>query len=254
VSKDITSILDGWPHEPGQINVRKVRGDDGTVKLQLRVDLGVLQMESQGRPDGQKPFGFESVAHYLEDLLGRHRRTHHSEEGFTIDPAQCEMLRAEAVQYYYRYLGEFALEDYEGVERDTARNLRVADLCRRHARDRQDRSAMEQYRPYILMMNTQARAQLLIRGGQLPAAREAVVEAMETISRLYKRQGIAHPEGHSSELIALQGLLRDIDSKIPVDPVDQLKGQLATALAEERYEDAAKIRDRIAKAGGNPQE
>ena len=52
MSKDLGPILGDWPHEPGQITVRKIRGTDGRVKIQLRVDLGLLQMEADGRPDG----------------------------------------------------------------------------------------------------------------------------------------------------------------------------------------------------------
>ena len=42
--KDITPVLKGWDYEPGTINVRKINGVDGSSKLQMRVDLGLLQM------------------------------------------------------------------------------------------------------------------------------------------------------------------------------------------------------------------
>jgi hypothetical protein len=41
-SKDITPLLKGWDYEPGTINVRKVSGNDGQPKLQMRLDLGLL--------------------------------------------------------------------------------------------------------------------------------------------------------------------------------------------------------------------
>ena len=53
MSLDLNTILKDWPHESGSIKVRKITGFDGCEKLQLRVDLGVLQMEMSGRPDGQ---------------------------------------------------------------------------------------------------------------------------------------------------------------------------------------------------------
>jgi len=52
---DITQALRGWSFEPGQVNVRLIRGNDGKPKLQLRLDLGLLQMELDGRPDGKRP-------------------------------------------------------------------------------------------------------------------------------------------------------------------------------------------------------
>jgi len=52
MSLDLNTLLKDWPHESGAIKVRKVPGLDGREKLQLRIDLGLLQMELEGRPDG----------------------------------------------------------------------------------------------------------------------------------------------------------------------------------------------------------
>src|SRR5437870_2039393 len=60
VSKDLTPILDGWRHDPENFSVRIIPGDDGRDKIQVRLDLGVLQMEVDGRPDGESPEGQES--------------------------------------------------------------------------------------------------------------------------------------------------------------------------------------------------
>ena len=51
-SHDLRRILAGWDYEPHQITVRKIAGDDGAIKIQMRLPLGVLQMEVSGRPDG----------------------------------------------------------------------------------------------------------------------------------------------------------------------------------------------------------
>src|SRR2546425_8110991 len=66
MSLDLNSILKDWPHESGSIKVRKVAGLDGREKLQLRVDLGVLQMELTGRPDGRRPHNCESLLEYYQ--------------------------------------------------------------------------------------------------------------------------------------------------------------------------------------------
>ena len=54
-------LLDGWEFEPDQLQVRFITGDDGREKIQMRIDLGVIQMEIDGRPDGERPEGFESL-------------------------------------------------------------------------------------------------------------------------------------------------------------------------------------------------
>src|SRR4029077_14158690 len=59
MSLDLNSLLKDWPHETGSIKVRKIIGLDGNEKLQLRIDLSILQMEMKGRPDGQRPHNCE---------------------------------------------------------------------------------------------------------------------------------------------------------------------------------------------------
>ena len=46
---DLTDLLNAFPHEPGRINARLIRGTDGREHLQVRVELGVLQMAVDGR-------------------------------------------------------------------------------------------------------------------------------------------------------------------------------------------------------------
>ena len=61
-----------FPDEP---QVRIVPGDDGLEKIQMRIDLGLLQMELSGRPDGQRPFDHESLLDYYEACARNVART-----------------------------------------------------------------------------------------------------------------------------------------------------------------------------------
>src|SRR5436305_14735834 len=97
-NKDIAPLLKGWDYEPGTINVRKINGADGAPKLQMRLDLGLLQMELTGRPDGAKPHGFDSLLEYFESMLKEHEEKNGTELGFHLTSAQCQSLREEAVQ------------------------------------------------------------------------------------------------------------------------------------------------------------
>ena len=152
MSLDISHILSQWPYKPGEVTARRIVGADGQEKIQLRLDLGLLQMEANGRPDGQRPRGHESLLAYHEYLLQKHIDKNGVNEGFSLDEADCETLRGEGVMYYHRYLAEFVLGDYERVDRDTMRNLRLMDFCRKYARDDSDKYILEQYRPYVIMM------------------------------------------------------------------------------------------------------
>ncbi len=145
---DLTSLLRSWPYEPGRICARRIAGDDDRPKLQVRLDLGLLQMEMQGRPDGLRPEGFESLLAFQQDRLERYTKEVGGPEGFVFGADEARALREEAVQHYHRYVGLFSLGDFEGVIRDTTRNLEVFDLCREYAAEETDRTVLEQFRPY----------------------------------------------------------------------------------------------------------
>src|SRR5207248_1372801 len=120
MSLDLNSVLKDWPHEPGMIKVRKVTGLDGRDKLQLRIDLGVLQMEMTGRPDGLRPHGCDSLLSYHQN---RAQLAEASGDDYELSPEDCSELQQEGIQYYHRYVSLFQLNDYAGVIRDTQRNL-----------------------------------------------------------------------------------------------------------------------------------
>jgi hypothetical protein len=244
-SKDITPLLKGWDYEPGTINVRKVSGNDGQPKLQMRLDLGLLQMELTGRPDGLKPHGCESLLDYYESQLKEHESRNGTELGFHLTGQQCQSLREEAVMYYHRYLSLFVLEDFPGVVRDTDRNLRLLDLCGRYAVDEQDRLVLEQYRPYITMMNTRAAASILFKQERYAEALKLVKRGIADIRDFFERFGQAKAVNQSNEVRVLKRFAREIRRKMPVDPLARLKSELDKAVTAERYEDAAKLRDEI---------
>lgn len=244
-SRDITPLLKGWDYEPGTINVRKISGLDGAPKLQMRLDLGLLQMELTGRPDGAKPHGYESLLDYYEGQLRDHKRRNGTELGFHLTADQCAALREEAGLYYHRYLSLYVLEDFPGVVRDTARNLRVLDFCGKFAVDEQDRLVLEQYRPYITMMNARAAASLLFKEQKYTEALLVVNQGLAGIKEFFTRFGQAEAFAHANEVKVLKQFARDIRKKMPIDPLVKLQAQLDKAIKNEHYEEAARLRDEI---------
>ncbi len=251
-AKDIGPILRGWDYEPGTINVRKIRGLDGRMKLQMRIDLGILQMELTGRPDGATPHNHESLLDYFEAQLQEHRELNHSDIGFHLSPEQCQSLREEAAMYYHRYVSLFVLEEYADVARDTERNLRVMDFCRKFAAEEPDQMLLEQYRPYLVMMNTRARASVALREKKFREALEIVRQGLLRIETFFEEYNHAELFNKANEVRILKTFAREIRSQMPVDPIRQLKNKLQKAIKAERYEDAAKLRDELAKKGHAP--
>src|SRR5881397_823824 len=124
---DISHLLDRWEYRPGQVMVRRFVGKDGQEKIQLRVDLGILQMNAQGRPDGKRPCGAPS---YYEHLLQKSKQSPAAD--FTLTPEDVAKIQLEALQYHHRYICLLQLEDYAGVVRDTDRNLRLFEFVCEH--------------------------------------------------------------------------------------------------------------------------
>src|ERR1041385_5820025 len=112
---DISPLLDQWPYKPGQVVVRKLKGKDGKEKIQLRVDLGLLQMNVEGRPDGKRPYGHTSLLEYYQARLYKHVAANNgSDEGFKLKAEDCAKLQLEALQYHHRYICLLQLGDFAG--------------------------------------------------------------------------------------------------------------------------------------------
>ncbi len=244
-SSDLTNLLSDWPYEPGRIHARRIEGEDGRPKLQVRIDLGVLQMEFDGRPDGVKPDGCDSLLELQQRRFQRYAEETGSPEGFVLSADECRALREEAVQYYHRYVGLFALGDFSGVVRDTSRNLEVFDLCRDHAANESDRTLLEQFRPYVVMMRTRARAETAMAEKQPKQALSAIDEGLDELRVIF---GQVHDSEHfedSNEVQLLRGMRDALVPKLPASQRTELQERLRAALDAENYELAAILRDEL---------
>lgn len=245
-SDDISDVLARWPYQAGQPNVRQFIGDDGEIRLQIRLDLGILQMFADGRPDGERPHGHESLLEYYEAAMEDSAEQPEAER-LKLSAEECSQLRDEALQYYHRYMAMLVLEEFDAVIRDTTRNLRVFDLCREHAETDEDRSSLEQYRPYVLMVRTRALASQAIKDGESKAALFAIDTGIEQIRGVYADQGDAGAFERSQEVGMLKQMRESLAPKLPRSKREELKEQLDAAVESEDYEQAAKIRDEIKK-------
>lgn len=249
--RDLRSILEGWDFQSGKISVRKIIGRDGREKIQTRIDLGVLQLECAGRPDGRRPQGHESLLDYYEHRLREHVEVHGDDEDFILTPEDCRELRHEAYLYYQRYLSLFVLEEFDGVERDTARNLRLIDLCERYAATEADRAALRRQRAYVTMMNVRARAYEALGAGRHEDALAVIDEGLNALAALAADE--EQDGANAGEIRTLRMLRAEVLEKMPDDLPAKLQSELELALQCEDYERAAQLRDRLAQRCGRGQ-
>lgn len=244
-SMDISTALRGWEFQSGQVNVRLIRGDDGKPKIQLRLDLGLLQMELTGRPDGKRPHRYATELDYHRRRLQQHIGKTGTEDGFKLSKEDAGALRDECAMYYHRYLSLFVLEQFQNVLKDTQHNLDALEMCRKFGATEYDRVALEQHRPYILMMHTRARACEALRQGFPQTAIAYLRGGVKQIARLFPRPQRKYFVRQSPEARMLVDMLQQIRQQLPPDPRLVLARRLKEAVAAERYEEAATLRDQL---------
>ena len=188
--------------------MRIIPGDDGRGKIQLRVDLGILQMEMNGRPDGERPEGFESWLDYYEYMQQAHDETHPDSAAFQLSEEDCLRLWREAVQYYHRYLSFWHLELFELCARDTARNLRLFAFVRAHASDDRHKLQFDQWRPYALMMHARAVATPLVQQRLYEEGLRAIEAGIEAIREFLDDYEQSHRAEECVELVSLEKMAR----------------------------------------------
>jgi tetratricopeptide (TPR) repeat protein len=201
----------------------------------------------EGRPDGQRPFGRESLLEHYQEERDTYRSENGSDTGFQLDHEACGLLGQEGLQYYHRYVCLFRLEAYEEVERDTARNLRLFDFVHQYAADEEDRTSMEQYRPYVIMMNTRAKGALHVNRKDYDAALRQIEAGVERIRSFLQETGQVEEIETSNEIGFLRQWEEEVRKSRPLTLKQRLQQQLQEAIAREEFERAAEIRDQVRK-------
>ena len=231
---DIAQILREWDYDP-ESNVRKIVGENGVHKLQVRVDQGafqgILQLNLDGRPDGKRPHDSDFVLDYYTDSLAEYRANNSGvTEGFELDRASCHELFDESARVYGRYVFLLQLKEYDRVIRDTERNMRLFEFVHTYASHEDDRQNLQKWWPYILRINATAKAMLAFQEENFDESLAVLEEAGERIGEL--------PEVEAEEFFierdrsqeALVELAGELASKRPLTPKEQLEKELGDDL------------------------
>jgi hypothetical protein len=241
---DIADLLNSWPFDPDEFIARRITARDGSEKIQIRIDMGMLQLDVEGRPDGHRPHGAESLLHNFRAVLpprnGRHGVT-------DLDEDACEDLFQEAWQYYQRYLALFYLEDYAGVERDTGHNIEVFDLVQEYADSDEVKWYFEQYLPHAVMMQARARAMQVLENEDYAAAMRFVQEGIDRIEEFSGEfeGGDDLMDEEFPELSFLRDWYEELEQERPLSQKEQLEQDLTIAVEAENFEEAARLRDKL---------
>jgi hypothetical protein len=241
-NQHIDRILKQWPYRPGEVDARLVEGGDGREVVQLRVDLGLLQLEVSGRPDGTRPNGAETYFDYLVASA--------IAEGdeFELTEEQCREADREFVQFYQRRICWLSLREYRRAVRDADHNLAFMDFCAKHSPSDEWTASHEQYRPFILFHRTQAAALAEIDDGQAERAIEELNQGLDRMRAFYVEHDAAERFEDDDLAERLNQLRETVRNEFHIDRT--LEERLTEAVAADQYELSAKLRVEIAKRRG----
>ncbi len=238
----IDHILKEWPFDPFAVNVRLIE-DNSRMILQMRVDMGILQLEADGRPDGVKPHGAKTYYEFLK------RKAKQNKDKFQLDEDHCVEIDREFVQFYHRRVCWLQLKQFDRAVQDADHTLGLMDFCKEFSADEEWTISHEQYRPFVLYHRTQAAALSVLNDDDSTDAAELAIE--EVNSGLERMQDLfieydAEEQFEEDELVQRLIEFREgLRTKYKVDST--LDERLAKAVADEDYELAAELRDMISE-------
>ncbi len=240
-SKDIDEILKAWPFDPAAVNVRLLELQKRHV-LQMRVDMGILQMETEGRPDGNQFFGFST---YYEYLMKKSKR-----KSFELDESHHYEIDREFFQFYHRRVCWLQLRKFREAVGDAEHTLKLMDFCKQYSSDDEWTISHEQYRPFVIYHRTQAAALAHLDEDSSDESNEHVERAIEEVNsgleviRSLFRDYEAEEQFDDDELVQrLKEFREELRNKYEIGFT--LKEQLARAIKNEDYELAAELNAQI---------
>jgi len=238
--QDIDAALAGWEFKPGMVQARLVDGNDGRQVVQMRVDLGLLQLEIEGRPDGQRPHDCPTYHDYLKQQA---RSAERAGKTFAMSEEQCEEADREFVQYYHRRLCWLALRQFDRAVADADHTLDFMDFVRDHSPHEEYSQAHEQFRGFVLFHRTQAAAEQAMEEDNAEGAIDALRDGLDKMRAFF----IAFEAEEQMEEDEMVQQLRKMEERLrKKHKIGQtLQEQLAEAVAKEQYETAARLRDAL---------
>jgi hypothetical protein len=242
MNQDIDAALQGWEFKPGMVQARLVQRRDGRQIIQMRVDLGVLQMETTGRPDGSRPHGH---ATYFEHLKHQAHVADRAGEPFVLSEEQSEEADREFLQFYHRRISWLALRNYGRAIADADHTLTFMDFVRDHSPGEEYTEAHERYRGFVLFHRIQAAAALAAERGDPEGAIDEIRSGLQRMRAFFANFEV---EDRMEEDGMVQQLRKMEESLRKTHHIDAtLREQLEQAVANEEYEAAARLRDALRK-------
>ena len=145
-NQDIDAILRDWPYQPGVIQGGIVRTTGRRKVLQMRIELGLLQMEFTGRPDGERPGDKPTYLEHISEQLGGG-----DDVPQLLTDEQCFEIDREFVQYYHRRICCLALREFDRAVADADHTLELMDFVAAYSPNEEWTASHERVSPLRLL-------------------------------------------------------------------------------------------------------
>jgi len=193
---------------------------------------------------------------------------------FGLTLTKCENLRAEINRGYQRLLRHFAGGRLAQTVEEAEHCRALVELCDRYATGAPDRAGLRALKPLLILLQTEARVIQEVDSGRVEDAlyhtdralddlldhycAHASVRAYDqaheaqTLHRLYDllarycvRSWMQGTHSVQSGAEALERLRSELGRLIGTEPQSGLRSALRIAVAQERFEEAARLRDQL---------
>lgn len=250
MSLDLDSLLDGWNSDPENTRARLVTGRDGAELLQLRIDMGVLQMMLDGRPDGESCHGMPTAREMVnkEVRLGR-----------SLPPASFDELTRELHQLNFRRLALATIVDERFSKggdvrqirpylvraiRDVDECLKIIELRQEAFAERSRNEEQDPQAPALVFNRARLRTQLRVVDGEYDEAVEEAMNGGRELASLLQEHGMdAQDCERDPGVCYLRELEKRVREQYRIERT--LRERLEEAVESEDFEAAAQIRDEM---------
>lgn len=278
--QDLDEIISAWSYNPAYApGVRLVRASDGRIVLQIRIELGVMQLEAKYRPDGATPFGFKTYFSYLRHLAAQEER---KGGDFVLDSNQLIEAIRELKQFSLRRTCWLTLGKYSGVVLDAKHCLELFQFIFEHSTSENLNTVPSKYKTLdtqdswfgfsILELavnvfhETLATAMCVLKKQGISSAIENLTQGIDRFHQWKEHRDCCNGDfGDDSAIYEeqfsffvnqwIENLLnvkRNLQSQCGIIP--SLTEQMLEAIRLENYEKAAEIRNRINQTHGEKNE
>ncbi len=246
---DLDELISGWECPPGELRARVVVGRDGSELLQLRIDLGVMQMLPAGRPDGQRCHGLPTAREYVEHEL---RVTEGALSNEDWQELERELVQTNYRRVAYSTLAEDALHanDTDQASRFIQGALVDIQACLGSLELMVDRETITDehaaLRPTLVFDQARLRSQLAIVESHYEEAIEHAEAGALVLDELLEEIGFDEElREQDPGVMYLMELGRRLRQEYGITRT--LREELEAAIDNEDFERAADLRDELAR-------